>query len=213
MAASVFCCLRCCRDGGTGHIPLKEMPAVQLDTQHMGKGPPFPRPNGPPRVGRGGSGGSRGCLEEPRTRPGPAGLRASSPAPRPATLPKTRVGVADLLRTPADRTVAWCCVQAARSAPVSGRYGRVDLPVPTGTSSGPPPPETRQTSPARGVGATRFSYPAVELQSNTRMLRTLSCPRSFLCPDSFLLARQLSVVCSHLLKSRQGKLQKPKVTA
>uniref|UniRef100_A0AC11EFQ3 SPRY domain containing 7 n=1 Tax=Ovis aries TaxID=9940 RepID=A0AC11EFQ3_SHEEP len=108
MAASVFCCLRCCRDGGTGHIPLKEMPAVQLDTQHMG------------------------------------------------------------------------------------------------TSSGPPPPETRQTSPARGAGATRFSYPAVELQSNTHMLRTLSCPRSFLCSDSFLLARQLSVVCSHLLKSRQG---------
>uniref|UniRef100_A0A8D1T759 SPRY domain-containing protein 7 n=1 Tax=Sus scrofa TaxID=9823 RepID=A0A8D1T759_PIG len=36
MASSVFCCLRCCRDGGTGHIPLKEMPAVQLDTQHMG---------------------------------------------------------------------------------------------------------------------------------------------------------------------------------
>nr|KAF6375435.1 SPRY domain containing 7 [Pipistrellus kuhlii] len=36
MAASVFCCLGCCRDGGTGHIPLKEMPAVQLDTQHMG---------------------------------------------------------------------------------------------------------------------------------------------------------------------------------
>nr|XP_054109360.1 uncharacterized protein LOC108591336 isoform X2 [Callithrix jacchus] len=34
MAASVFCCLPCCRDGGTGHIPLKEMPAVQLDTQH-----------------------------------------------------------------------------------------------------------------------------------------------------------------------------------
>ncbi|KAM5311002.1 SPRY domain-containing protein 7 isoform 1-T1 [Glossophaga mutica] len=36
MAASVFCCLQCCRDGGTGHIPLKEMPSVQLDTQHMG---------------------------------------------------------------------------------------------------------------------------------------------------------------------------------
>ncbi|XP_051688238.1 SPRY domain-containing protein 7 isoform X1 [Oryctolagus cuniculus] len=36
MASSVWCCLRCCRDGGTGHIPLKEMPAVQLDTQHMG---------------------------------------------------------------------------------------------------------------------------------------------------------------------------------
>uniref|UniRef100_A0A8C6I0F5 SPRY domain-containing protein n=1 Tax=Mus spicilegus TaxID=10103 RepID=A0A8C6I0F5_MUSSI len=36
MAASAWCCLRCCRDGGTGHIPLKEMPAVQLDTQHMG---------------------------------------------------------------------------------------------------------------------------------------------------------------------------------
>ncbi|KAM5167551.1 SPRY domain-containing protein 7-like isoform 2-T2 [Callospermophilus lateralis] len=36
MAASVLCCLRCCREGGTGYIPLKEMPAVQLDTQHMG---------------------------------------------------------------------------------------------------------------------------------------------------------------------------------
>ncbi|XP_063452043.1 SPRY domain-containing protein 7 isoform X1 [Pan paniscus] len=38
MATSVLCCLRCCRDGGTGHIPLKEMPAVQLDTQHMEMG-------------------------------------------------------------------------------------------------------------------------------------------------------------------------------
>lgn len=37
MAASVFCCLRWCRDGGAGHIPLKEMPAVQLDTQRMGE--------------------------------------------------------------------------------------------------------------------------------------------------------------------------------
>ncbi|XP_044521983.1 SPRY domain-containing protein 7 isoform X3 [Gracilinanus agilis] len=36
MAASVFCCLRCCGDSGSGHIQLKEMPAVQLDTQHMG---------------------------------------------------------------------------------------------------------------------------------------------------------------------------------
>ncbi|XP_029458688.1 SPRY domain-containing protein 7 [Rhinatrema bivittatum] len=34
--ASAFCCLRWCGDGGAGHIPLKEMPAVQLDTQHMG---------------------------------------------------------------------------------------------------------------------------------------------------------------------------------
>ena len=131
----------------------------------------------------------------------PAGLRASSPAPRPAMLRKTRVGVADLLQTPADRTLAWFCVQAARSAPVSGRYRRVDLHVPTGISLGPPPPETRQTSPARGAGATRCSsYPAVELQSHTHRLRTLSCPCSFLCPDSFLLARQLSVVFSHLRK-------------
>lgn len=76
MAASVFCCLRCCRDGGTGHIPLKEMPAVQLDTQHMGKGSPFPRPNGPPRVGRGWSGSA--WSYEDRTLPGPAGLRALS---------------------------------------------------------------------------------------------------------------------------------------
>lgn len=31
------CCLGCCGDGGSGHIPLKEMPTVQLDTHHMGK--------------------------------------------------------------------------------------------------------------------------------------------------------------------------------
>lgn len=37
MAASVFCCFSCCRDGGAGHIPLKEMPAVHLDTQRMGE--------------------------------------------------------------------------------------------------------------------------------------------------------------------------------
>ncbi|KAM9389285.1 SPRY domain-containing protein 7 isoform 2-T2 [Phaethornis superciliosus] len=36
MAASVFCCFSWCRDGGGGHIPLKEMPAVHLDTQRMG---------------------------------------------------------------------------------------------------------------------------------------------------------------------------------
>uniref|UniRef100_A0A8C7I1A0 SPRY domain containing 7b n=1 Tax=Oncorhynchus kisutch TaxID=8019 RepID=A0A8C7I1A0_ONCKI len=30
------CCLGCCGDGGTGHLPLKEMPTVQLDTHHMG---------------------------------------------------------------------------------------------------------------------------------------------------------------------------------
>ncbi|XP_054241444.1 SPRY domain-containing protein 7 isoform X2 [Indicator indicator] len=36
MAASVFCCCPCCKDGGDGSIPLKEMPAVQLDTQRMG---------------------------------------------------------------------------------------------------------------------------------------------------------------------------------
>lgn len=37
MAAIFTCCLGCCGDGGTGHIPLKEMPTVQLDTHHMGK--------------------------------------------------------------------------------------------------------------------------------------------------------------------------------
>ncbi|KAM4681914.1 SPRY domain-containing protein 7 isoform 2-T3 [Amazona ochrocephala] len=36
MAAYVFCCFSWCRDGGAGHIPLKEMPAVHLDTQRMG---------------------------------------------------------------------------------------------------------------------------------------------------------------------------------
>ncbi|XP_012890274.1 PREDICTED: SPRY domain-containing protein 7 [Dipodomys ordii] len=61
MAASVFCCLRCCRDGGTGHIPLKEMPAVQLDTQHMGKGLPSPpRPQRPAEAGPGVPGARRG---------------------------------------------------------------------------------------------------------------------------------------------------------
>ena len=38
MANAMFtCCLNCCGDGGSGHIPLKEMPTVQLDTHHMGK--------------------------------------------------------------------------------------------------------------------------------------------------------------------------------
>lgn len=31
-----WCCLRCCRDGATGHIPLKEMPALPVDKWHMG---------------------------------------------------------------------------------------------------------------------------------------------------------------------------------
>lgn len=34
---ALSCCLRWCGNGGSGHIQLKEMPAVQLDTQHMGK--------------------------------------------------------------------------------------------------------------------------------------------------------------------------------
>ncbi|XP_041098041.1 uncharacterized protein LOC121309192 [Polyodon spathula] len=36
MASVLGCCLRWCGDGGSGHVPLKEMPAVQLDTHHMG---------------------------------------------------------------------------------------------------------------------------------------------------------------------------------
>lgn len=36
MAAMFTCCVGCCGDGGSGHIPLKEMPTVQLDTHHMG---------------------------------------------------------------------------------------------------------------------------------------------------------------------------------
>ncbi|KAM6978298.1 LOW QUALITY PROTEIN: SPRY domain-containing protein 7b [Tautogolabrus adspersus] len=36
MAAMFTCCLGCCGDGASGHIPLKEMPTVQLDTHHMG---------------------------------------------------------------------------------------------------------------------------------------------------------------------------------
>lgn len=37
MAAMFTCCFGCCGEGGPGHIPLKEMPTVQLDTHHMGE--------------------------------------------------------------------------------------------------------------------------------------------------------------------------------
>lgn len=77
MAASVFCCLRCCRDGGTGHIPLKEMPAVQLDTQHMGKLPPFHSTG--PTAHSGATGGS-GVV-------GGGGPEALPPLPVSAVLP------------------------------------------------------------------------------------------------------------------------------
>ncbi|XP_023667151.1 SPRY domain-containing protein 7-like isoform X3 [Paramormyrops kingsleyae] len=36
MASVVSCILGCCADRRPGHVPLHEMPAVQLDTQHMG---------------------------------------------------------------------------------------------------------------------------------------------------------------------------------
>ncbi|KAK7484464.1 hypothetical protein BaRGS_00024349 [Batillaria attramentaria] len=37
MASYVFC-FRCCREGafGPGHVPLREVPVVKLDTQHVG---------------------------------------------------------------------------------------------------------------------------------------------------------------------------------
>ncbi|XP_078614581.1 SPRY domain-containing protein 7-like [Branchiostoma floridae x Branchiostoma japonicum] len=36
--AACFCCFRCCwaSAGGFNHVPLKELPTVQLDTSHMG---------------------------------------------------------------------------------------------------------------------------------------------------------------------------------
>ncbi|CAE1231489.1 SPRY domain-containing protein 7 [Acanthosepion pharaonis] len=37
--AACFCCLRCCALGSgfsSGHVPLKDQPAVKLDTTHMG---------------------------------------------------------------------------------------------------------------------------------------------------------------------------------
>lgn len=37
MAALVSCCFGCCEDNNRGHVTLKEMPTVQLDTHHMGK--------------------------------------------------------------------------------------------------------------------------------------------------------------------------------
>lgn len=31
------CCMEWCGDTGSGHVTLKEMPTVQLDTHNMGK--------------------------------------------------------------------------------------------------------------------------------------------------------------------------------
>ncbi|XP_064638722.1 SPRY domain-containing protein 7-like [Lineus longissimus] len=39
MMAACFCCLRCCWHGtgfSTGHVPLKDLPEVKLDTNHLG---------------------------------------------------------------------------------------------------------------------------------------------------------------------------------
>lgn len=36
MAGLVSCCFGCCEDNNRGHVTLKEMPTVQLDTHHMG---------------------------------------------------------------------------------------------------------------------------------------------------------------------------------
>lgn len=37
MASLFSCCLGCCGDASSGHVTLKEMPTVQLDTHYMGK--------------------------------------------------------------------------------------------------------------------------------------------------------------------------------
>lgn len=151
MAASVFCCLRCCRDGGTGHIPLKEMPAVQLDTQHMGKGPPFHRLKGP--------------LGHCRRFGGRVGdYKQRSPAPRSAATPLFSHSYAALtafglvvLHTPAEATSAQFCVQGY-AAPVIWRL----VGGPThfrwnfaGISSELPSPEALQRS--QGVGRRKRS--------------------------------------------------------
>ncbi|TSK17912.1 SPRY domain-containing protein 7 [Bagarius yarrelli] len=36
MAGLFSCCFDCCDRGNSGHVALKEMPTVQLDTHHMG---------------------------------------------------------------------------------------------------------------------------------------------------------------------------------
>ncbi|KAK3511188.1 hypothetical protein QTP70_032238 [Hemibagrus guttatus] len=36
MAGLFSCCFDCCDRGSSGHVALKEMPTVQLDTNHMG---------------------------------------------------------------------------------------------------------------------------------------------------------------------------------
>lgn len=106
MAASAFCCLRCCRDGGTGHVPLKEMPAVQLDTQHMGEGfPPQthlhrgPAPaSAPPRSAP----ASRGAPPGPWTSiRGPARAHRRplrEAAPRPGLQPRAAQGLRERRR-------------------------------------------------------------------------------------------------------------------
>lgn len=37
MASLFSWCFGCCADGNSGHVTLKEMPTVQLDTHYMGK--------------------------------------------------------------------------------------------------------------------------------------------------------------------------------
>lgn len=37
MTSLFSCCMGWCGDTGSGHVTLKEMPTVQLDTHHMGK--------------------------------------------------------------------------------------------------------------------------------------------------------------------------------
>lgn len=71
---------------------------MQLDTQHMGKGPPFPRPNGPPGVGRR---AGRGQCRVGRTVRGPA-PPGTAPRSSPSDAAVTGFGLADLLQTPAD---------------------------------------------------------------------------------------------------------------
>lgn len=158
MAASVFCCLRCCRDGGTGHIPLKEMPAVQLDTQHMGKGPPFPRPNGPPGVGRRAGRGQCGVGRTVR------GLAPPGTAPRssPSDAAVTGFGLADLLQTPADSLRPGSAFKATQPClPLSPGDGYEDLPIFTEISAELLPPLTLQMAPGEGRGECSVAPPTV----------------------------------------------------
>lgn len=124
---------------------------MQLDTQHMGKGPPFPRPNGPPGVGRRAGRGQCGVGRNTR-RPAPPGAALrSSPSDAAVTL----LSLADLLQTPVNSLRPGSAFRATQSSlPLSPGDGYEDLLIFTEISEELLPPQTLKMSPGEERGST-----------------------------------------------------------